>query len=163
MNKELKNALKESFEAPAPVRKKEFLRSIPTPSIGILEFVCTQAAYIRQWVWVSSALIFAASLIGAECLKKDMLWNVSAFMPLLALSVLTESGRSEACGMAEFELSTRFSLKSVVLARLGILGAVNLALFGMLVPLAYQNSGAGILQTGVCILPTNIFAAMGGR
>jgi hypothetical protein len=162
MNKELKNALKESFEAPAPIRKKEFLRSIQKPSISIFQFVGTQTAYIRKWVWGISALIFAVALIGAEYMERDMLWCISAFMPLLALSVLTESGRSETYGMAEFELSTRFSLKSVVLARLGILGVANLALFCLLVPFAYMNNGANILQTGVYMACPYLLTAFGG-
>lgn len=162
MNKELKNVLKESFEAPVPIRKKAFFRSIQRPSISMPEFVCAQSAYIRKWVWGISVLIFAVAFIGAEWLERDMLWCLSAFMPFLALSVLTESGRSETYGMAEFELSTRFSLKSVVLARLGILGAANLALFLLLVPFAYRNNGAGILQTGVYLACPYLLTTFGG-
>ena len=51
MNKELKNALKESFDIPLPTRKKEFFRNVPKPSISNLEFIVTQAAYIRKWAW----------------------------------------------------------------------------------------------------------------
>lgn len=162
MNKELKNALKESFETPAPTRKKEFLRSIQKPSINIFQFVGTQIAYISKWVWGVSVLIFTVALIGAKYLELDMLWCISAFMPLLALSVLTESRRSETYGMAEFELSTQFSLKSVVLARLGILGVANLALFGLLVPFAYMNNEASIMQTGVYMACPYLLTTFGG-
>lgn len=162
MNKELKNALRASFEAPVPTRKREFLRNIQEPSISFFEFIGTQAAYIRKWVWGLSILTFAVSIIGAEYLKLDMLWFISAFMPLLALSLLTESGRSEIYGMAEFELSTRFSLKSVVLARLGILGVANFALFCLLLPFAYLNNEASILQTGVYIACPYLLTTFGG-
>lgn len=162
MNKELKKVLKESLEAPVPIRKKEFLRSIQKPSISYSEFIWAQAAYIRKWVWVISALIFLVASVGAEYFRKDMFWCVSAFMPLLALAVITESGRSENYGMAEFELSTRFSLKSVVLARLGILGIANLALFCVLLPFAYMNNGAGILQTGVYMACPYLLTTFGG-
>lgn len=162
MNKELINALKESFEAPAPTKKKEFFRSIQKPSISILQFIETQTAYIRKWVWGISALIFAFALIGAEYLERDMLWCISAFMPLLALSILTESGRSETYGMAEFELSTRFSLKSVVLARLGILGVANLFLFCLLLPFAYMNNEASILETCVYMACPYLLTVFGG-
>lgn len=162
MNKELKNALKESFDIPLPTRKKEFFRNVPKPSISNLEFIVTQAAYIRKWAWGLSVLIFTIAFIGAGCLKHDMLWCISAFMPLLALSVITESGRSENYGMAEFELSTRFSLKSVVLARLCILGAANFALFCLLIPFACMNNGTGILQTGVCMACPYLLTTFGG-
>ena len=94
MNKELKKALKESFEAPAPTRKRGFLYNIQSPPIRNFEFVVTQAAYIRKWVWGLSLLVFIGSLAGAELLEQDMVWCVSAFMPLLAMAVITETGRS---------------------------------------------------------------------
>ncbi|MCM1145179.1 MAG: hypothetical protein NC318_14195 [Blautia sp.] len=152
MNKKLKDALKDSFEAPMPVKKEEFLRGIQMPPISSFAFVCSQAAYIHKWIWALSIMIFSIALIGAEFLEKNMLWHISSFMPLLALTIITESGRSETFGMAEFELSARFSLKSVVLARLGILGIANLILICMLVPLAIRNSETTILQTGIYLI-----------
>lgn len=152
MNKKLKNALKEGFEAPAPEKKKEFLRNIQAPSISYFEVVCLQVSYIRKWIWVLSVSVFAIALISAEYFEKNILWCISAFMPMIALAVITESRRSETYGMAEFELSTRFSLKSVVLARLGILGITNLILVCLLIPLAFMNSEATILQTSVYML-----------
>lgn len=162
MNKELKKALIKNFEAPAPIQKKEFLRSIPKPSIRMFEFIRTQSAYIRKWGWAISVLIFTVAFIGAEYLERDMLWCISASMPLLALSVLAESGRSETYGMAELELSTQFSLKSVVLARLLILGVANFALFCLLLPFAYRNNGVGIFQTSVYMACPYLLTAFGG-
>ncbi len=162
MNKELKKALKMSFEAPPPTRKKAFLRSIQKTSIGYFDFVCAQAAYIRKRVWVISTLFFVVTIIGAAFMNQDMLWCVSAFMPVLALSILTESGRSEVYGMSEFELSTRFSLKSVVLAKLGILGFSNFVLFCLLCPFAYINSCVSILQTGVYMACPYLLTIFGG-
>lgn len=152
MNKRIKKVLQTCFEAPTPQKKKDFLNRMQTPPASCLEFVCVQIAYIRKWIWGFSALVFGIALIGAEYLEKDMLWCISAFMPLLALSIITESGRSECYGMAEFELTTRFSLKNVVLARLGILGFANLVLICLLVPFAYQNSNTSILQTSIYML-----------
>lgn len=152
MNKDIKKSIKQGFEAPAPKRKQEFLRRIPTPSISYFEFVCSQVSYIRKATWILSALIFAIALIGAGYLKKDMLLCISAFAPLLALSLVTESGRSEFYGMTEFELPARFSLKSVVLARLGILGVFNLILICSLIPFAFMNRDSTVLQTGVYII-----------
>lgn len=162
MNKKIKKSIKQGFEAPKPKRKQEFLRSIPTPSIGYFEFVCSQAAYIRKPAWVLSALIFTIALIGAECLKKDMLLCISAFAPLLALSLVTESGRSEFFGMAEFELPAKFSLKSVVLARLGILGVFNFILICVLIPFAFMTRDSTVLQTGVYIICPYLLTAFGG-
>ena len=152
MNKELKKALKEEFEAPAPTRKREFLRNMQAPHISYLKFVLLQASYIRKWIWVLSFFIFIIAVIGAGYMDKNMLWCISAFVPLLALSVITESGRSELYDMVEFEMSTRFSLKSVVLARLGILGLANFILIYLLIPFAFRNSQTTLFQTSVYII-----------
>ena len=111
MNRKLKKALKTALKAPAPIGKDAFLGEIPAPSIGYFAFVRSQAAYIRKWIWALSALIFSVALIGTRGLEKDILWCVAALMPILALAVVTESRRSERCGMAELELSARFSLQ----------------------------------------------------
>lgn len=152
MTRKLKKAIKQGFEVPPPAQKETFLCNIQRPSIGSFEFICLQAAYIRKWIWVFSAMIFAAALIVTEYWEKDILWCVSAFMPLLALTMITECGRSETYGMAEFELSTQFSLKSVVLARFGILGISNLILICVLVPLILVNSKTTMLQTGMYMI-----------
>lgn len=152
MNRNTKKLLRECFAAPEPQKKEAFINSIRLPSASCLEFVYYQTAYIRKWIWGFSALVFAIALIGAGYMEKDMLWCISAFMPLLAMTIVTESGRSEFYGMAEFELSTRFSLKNVVLARLGILGLANVLLICLLLPLAYMNSSVSVLQTGIYML-----------
>lgn len=171
MRKELKSALRAECEVPEPLRKKEFLhrmeklgylKELKTPSMSCFAFVGIQMAYIRKWIWAVSAVVFAAAFFGAEFLEKDILWCVSAFMPLLAVTVITESGRSGTYGMAEFELSTRFSLKSVVLARMGILGAADFVLVCLLIPLTFRNGKAGIFQTGVYMLCPYLLTAFSG-
>ena len=54
--------------------------------------------------------------------------------------------------MAEFEISTRFSLRSVILARLCILAAADFILICLLVPLVFIHSGVTFVQTGIYIL-----------
>ena len=152
MNSNMKRLLKECFEAPEPKKKREFIASLPSPDVSIMDFLLSQAAYIPKWIWSLSALIFAVALVGAGYLKKDMLWCVSACMPLLALAPVTESGRSQRWNMAELEMSSRFSLKSVLLARLGILGLADLLLFFLLLLLAYVNGDSSLLETGIYML-----------
>lgn len=152
MNEILKKELKDAFEVPPPMHKKEFLQQLHKPGIGVQEFVILQVGYIRKWVWAVSALIFMVSLVGAVMLSVDMLWSIAAFTPLLALAIISESGRSENCEMAELEMATRFSLRSVVLARLGILGIENLVLLALLLPLGLWNNLLKPIQAGIYIL-----------
>lgn len=152
MNRKMKEALKEAFEAPAPIRKQEFLRNIPRQRVSIFSFMLSQAGYIRKWALVLSLFVFVLSLAGACFLEVNMLWVISAFMPFVALSAVTENSRSATYGMDELEMSSRFSLRSVVLARMGILGVLHLVLLCLLMPLAYAHSMFTFLQVGVYLL-----------
>ena len=151
MKQELKRELKFVFEAPEPLHKKDFLRTLEQPGISILAFVVSQAGYIRKWIWIISVIIFVLSAMGAVWLSADMVWVISAMMPLLALAIVCESGRSENYEMAELEMATRFSLRSVVLARLGILGMENLVILVLLL-IGVRERGLDMIWTGVCIL-----------
>ena len=152
MNRKLRDAIRGAFEAPTPMHKQEFLRNAPGQRISILSFMLSQAGYIRKRVLAMSMFLFALSLAGACFLKMDMLWIISAFMPFLALSAVTENSRSMTYGMEELEMSSRFSLRNVVLARMGILGVFHLLLLCLLMPLAYVHSTFTLPQVGVYLL-----------
>lgn len=148
----LKESLKECFEAPAPLHKKEFLQKLPQPKMNLFEFTFYQAGYIRKWIWAVSAFIFAAALIFGSMFPAHMLWIVSALTPFLALTILSECGRSERYEMNELEMATRFSLKSIVIARLGILGIENLLFLCLLIPVSIWKQATDPLWTGLYIL-----------
>lgn len=152
MNHTLQEELKKIYEAPAPLRKAEFLRSVQPASFHRLDLFLVQIRYIRRRIWIVSALAFLVSLFGSLVLSADMLWMISAFMPLLALMAVAETGRSEYYEMAELEMAARFSLKSVILARLAVLGFCNLLLFCLLLPISLLNSLVPPLQAGFYIL-----------
>lgn len=161
MNK-LKKELELAFYAPNPLRKREFMRKLPPPKMNIGEFLFTQIGYIRKWVWCVSALIFIASVLGVAFLSLDMLRVISALTPLLALTVVSESGRSEFYEMAELEMATRFSLKSVTLARLSILGIVDLILLCLLVPIGLWKNTLSPVAAGLYIITPFLLTAFSG-
>lgn len=152
MDKKLKGALREAFAAPQPERKRAFLHSLPPQPISSTAFFCAQIRYISKWSWVVQSLIFVLTLIWAGNGNEELLWIVSSFMPLLAVTVVTESGRSEQYGMAEFELSSRFSLKSVLLARMGILGITDFLLLCIVLPFALWYRQYSVLRMGLFLL-----------
>ena len=150
-NRELKQALKAAFDAPAPEKKAAFLQRLETPPISNAAFVWMQLRYLRIPGLLVSALGFAMLLLCGISPKEEVLWVVSAFSPFLALSVSGEVRRSYAHGMEELEFATRFSLKSFVLARMGCLSALNgLLLLAMVLVLG--RSGVWILKAGVFLL-----------
>lgn len=124
--KQWKDELKLAFDAPGPERKREFIRQLEPQKVPSYRALFTQAAYIRKWVWCVSVIVFATAILGAAFLPNTGIWLISGLTPLLALTIIAESGRSECYGMAELEMATRFSLRSVTLARLGILGIMEL-------------------------------------
>lgn len=162
MKQEIKDELHRSFEAPAPLGKREFFRKLNPPQMSIWEFTLSQAGYIRKWAWGISAAVFAVSLFAVGMFPAHMLWILSALTPLLALTVLAECGRSESHEMAELEMATRFSLRSVIIARLGILGGENLLLLFLMIPMSIHHNTVNPIASGLYILTPYLLTAFTG-
>lgn len=148
----LKQELKKAFESPTPLSKDKFLKKIPPSRISNSAFLLQQAYYIPKWVWVLSIIVFAIAFLNNCFTANNTLWIVSIFLPFVALSAIVENNKSTNYKMAELEASTRFSLKSVILARQGIIGFSHLLLICLLSPLAGSNNLITILQTDVYLL-----------
>jgi len=161
MNK-WKNELKRAFEAPGPERKRAFLRQLDLPGMPAHAFLFSQIGYIRKWVWCISVLIFAVSVLGLVFLPGMVLWLISGLTPLLALTVISESGRSERYKMAELEMATRFSLKSVTFARLAILGLLDFPLLGILLLIGSWGASVDPLAVALYILTPFLFTSFTG-
>lgn len=162
ISKDLKKMLQTAYEAPEPLRKEKFLRKLPKAQISHTEFMLLQAAYMKKWVWIVSVLALGIALKGASFLERNMLELFSALMPFIALTVTTENTRSAACGMEELEMASRFSLRSVVLARMGILGGVHFVLICCLIPVSLQNQIYGPLQAGVYLTVPYLLTVLPG-
>lgn len=150
----LKKEIPEAFEAPKPDRQKKesFLKTLPQPQISMPQFILIQAAYLRKKTLFLSILLLLPALAGAYCTDANTLWNVSAIIPFLGLFAVAEGTRSMVYGMDEFEMSTRFSLKSVMLARMSILGLVDLFILFCLIPLCCIASSISLFRTGIYLL-----------
>ncbi len=150
MNSQLKKGIREAFAAPEPdlQEKVKFLGMLPRSRISMLCFVLTQAAYLRKLTIALSALLLFPALKGACCADRNTLWAVSAFAPFLGLLAVAEGTRSVRYGMGEFEMSARFSLKSIVLARMSVLGLLDVLLLCCAIPLCCISSNNTFLQTG---------------
>ncbi len=133
MNKEkLISQIKEFCHSPQPENKREFFqylkeqgmmnRRLRVMSHG--EFLTCQLFYIGKWIWMlaGSLLMF---IIWISCRHPGN--YPFALTPLLSAGILLETGRSSRWKMAEFEHAARFSLRSVILARLFLLGTMNTA------------------------------------
>ncbi|MDE6887941.1 MAG: hypothetical protein K2P45_04755 [Eubacterium sp.] len=154
MNRQLKKRIQQAFESPKPNQKEKeaFLRTLPQPKISMLQFALIQAAYLRKWVLLLSILLLFPALIGAYRSDLHILWVVSAVVPFLGFLAVAESTRSMLYGMNELEMSTRFSLNSVVLARMSVLGLLDGFIFCCFIPLCCISDHTSFLQTGICLL-----------
>lgn len=152
MKSSLKRELGKVFEAPMPTRKEEFLTKMPQTKISNLSFVMAQFGYIPKYVWGIFSFTFGIAIVFGYFMEKNMLWIISALIPFIALSILTENARSGVYLMAELEIAARFSLKSVILARMGILGASHLLLLMFLIPLCAMYNLRTVFQVGLYIL-----------
>lgn len=154
MNRQLKQSVQKAFEAPKPNQqeKARFLRTLPQPKISMWRFILNQAAYLRKWVLLLSVLLLFPAFIGAYYIDKNTLWGISALIPFLAFMAVAEGARSTVYGMSELEMSTRFSLKSVLLARWSVLGLADTLVLCCLVPLCCISNRISLIQTGVYLL-----------
>ncbi len=153
MRRQMEKLLRLAFQAPPPEKKRSFLRSHPRKAKSGWEvFLLSQLGSIRKRVWCLDAAALALALLGGRFIRGDILWVTSAMLPLLAVAVVSESGRSQRCGMAELEQSSRFSLKNVVLARLWLVGGVNALVFLAVTGLVSRYLVSDFITTGIYVL-----------
>lgn len=148
-----KAELQQGFAPPPPTGKRAFLRQFTPSRTSLADVLFSQLGYIRAWVWVLSAAIYAAVVLLMLTDSPRLLQILSACAPLLALTMVSESSRSVRWGMAELELSTRFSLKTVVLARLIPLGCIH-PLVLLALSLGFDKPFAAILYSTAPFLLT---------
>jgi len=168
MNKPGKKDLQEIrkyFEAPGkPQRKQEFLEKmshmpLQAPrKISIVYMAWVQFSYISKWLWVLSAFIFACIFISSRYIAEEMLWFLSAAIPFIVTFSLSESMRSVIYGMSELEMSSRFTLKSIIMLRVIIIGSINM--FMLIVTAGL--SGSGMYRSLLYMLVPYLSSATGG-
>ncbi len=96
--------------------------------------------------------IFAAALFLMKNRLPEQIRLVSVLLPFAALSTVTELHRSARCRMEELEMASRFSLKTLLLARLTLLGLGNLLLLCALFPLMTGWGQLPLAETGFYLL-----------
>ena len=152
MKEDWKTLLSDEFQAPQPKHKKEFLRNLRAREVSMPEMLLQQVAYVRPAIWLF-ALALVAIAIGGSLMRVETTVNVlTMLMPFSAAIAVLETRRSERCGMAELEMTTRFSLRSVVLARMMIVGIVSFLILCISSPMIAAAFDAGTVLTAVRIL-----------
>ncbi len=152
LEKNLRHALKNLYPAPPPLDRDRFLQSFPEPELSFTQFLWRQAGYIRKGNWLMAAGILSLAALSGLHANGTTLQILGACTPFLALMTVAEGSRSVRFGMEELELSSRFPLKVIVAARLGILGLGNLLLLGGIGPLMLSREGGSLFYSAVSLL-----------
>lgn len=158
----LDHRIKEYFKAPKPKRKEEFINSLAPSEISFARFVISQAGYIRKLTWILFSLVIVGIAAVPFILDSSVIWFVSGLMPLLALLMVSESNRSIRYKMAEIESATRFSLRSVLLARMVLMGTVNLVAIVIAIPVSTHFGDYSAVASGLYIVTPFLVAASAG-
>ena len=146
MERRLKEELCRYYEAPKPRRKQAFIRQFVVQKINLPRLVLMQAKYISKWVWLVSACLCVVIYAATHVMEDKYVSMVYGLIPFLVMISLTESTRSYRYGMEELELSTRFSLKSIIMARMAMLGVGNLAVLIVIANILGQREGYHLLH-----------------
>lgn len=173
-NRELKRELKRIYLPPAARGRDAFLESWEAASaakagpdprhtvLSLKDFLLVQLRYINPHIWWVNGIFFLLMTgilreisrsggMGESQGTYGMMAKLSALMPVLAIFSLAELNRSARYHMDELEMSTRFSLKAVLLARMEILGCCNLLLFLAVVPFALYWGKLTWTEIGLCL------------
>lgn len=104
-----------------------------------LGFFFLQGGFLRKRVWILQLLLLVLSGIALFAFQPECragITLVSAVSPLLVLAGMNELFRSYRYGTDEIELSTRYSLQQVMLARICVLGGIDTLCLTVLLLLA---------------------------
>ena len=129
-NETIKRQIRELCRSPQPERKAVFFQNMKDQgllnkrpcSLSHGEFLAGQIAYIEKRTWLLSA--FLLLFIAWICRHSSGNYTF-ALTPFIAMGVLAQAKRSFRWKMAEMEYAARFSLRSVMLARMFLLGAAD--------------------------------------
>lgn len=147
----------EPDEMPDPAKKEEFLKNVMagqlsrTARITLDRMLLIQVKYIRKTAWLAALMILLAAALITKG-NPDSVLQISALTPLLAFVTEIETRRSYAYGMAELEMTTAFSLRSIRYARFMILGLFDLAVLSGISLLIRKYIAISAMLTLSCLL-----------
>ena len=155
MNRRFQKKLAACFTPPPPVGKAAFLARLPQPTLSLGQFVGGQARYIQKQTWLLSLVVLVPVLWGTD------LWITAALLPFLVPLAVSEGAKSTLYGMEELETASRFSRKSVLLARLCLIGTFHAVLLLALTLLLGGSQGLSLGRAGAYLLAPYLLAAWG--
>ncbi|TMV52337.1 hypothetical protein FE783_05195 [Paenibacillus mesophilus] len=87
---------------------------------------CREAFYISSLFWMSNGLFLLTGLAAVFLTKQNPYAIMMLLAPIPTLTGLIEVLKSKHAGMAELEMSFKYSLQEIILSRMAVVGGFNL-------------------------------------
>lgn len=158
MSEKIKKSLKMLYEdLPSPdlekklavmQQSKQLIQQVPPKSMSLSSFYFQQLRFIRLRTWCLQFVIvlLAALLIMNAPNTRTIMALTSAVSPFIYLVSVSELIRSQAHRVFELELSTKYSYKTVMLARIGLMNILNIVAITLLTFTVVKVSQLAVLQ-----------------
>lgn len=134
-NKELKNLIKNAYDVEPSLDKKAFLKQYQKRELHMFDLVKQQLGssigIINILVGICVLFFYWQILLQMETADFFSMVRISGVMPVVAVTAISGFGRSERFRMDELEMSTRFSLRTVTMARLIVIGVIDMIVIVM--------------------------------
>jgi len=156
-NRDLLLLFFEPDQKPDQAKKEAFLKTVTAEQISkpkkitFNRMLLIQVKYIRKTAWLAALLLLLAAALITKGNSESVL-QIAALTPLLAFVTEIETRRSYAYGMAELEMTTPFSLRSIRYARFMILGLFDLVALAGISLLIRKYISISVMLTLSCLL-----------
>lgn len=163
-DRELKKMIASAYEVEPSHDKAAFLKQYRTRELHIWDVLCQQSKGIGLVNLIVSLLVlFIIWQILLQSDSSDILEfaRMSSLIPAIAVAAISGMGRSEKYGMDELEMSTRFSLRTVLSARLIVVGVIDITAFILLMIIFGQCTDIGMLQALMVLTIPYLLTAWG--
>jgi len=160
--KQLISEIKKAYVQPKTRQKEAFLSKLSYPKSTFSQFAFDQLAFIRRRTWLISIALFVTMELLMRYnnfteIQSAGIIIVSAFVPMLTLVSAIELLRSKRYGMGEMEMSTRFSLGTLMLVKMSWLGISNLVVLMTSALFMMDKIEGGFVRTGIYLLVPYLF------
>ena len=132
-NKLLIDQLKNAYDVTSN-NKVRIIRTIKKPNTSLFSFLINQFKLISSKVYISCLIYFAILLfllLSSNSVKQY--FTLAAGVPFFSLILISIVDTSRAYGMEELEMSTLYSLKMIVLARMLIMSVITISIIIIMV------------------------------
>lgn len=149
-NKELKNLIRNSYDVKPSSNKRIFIKQYQKRELHMFDIVKQQ---VGSAVGISNMLFglfvlfcFWQMILQMNAYGVYELIRLSGTIPVITITGILSFNRSERYGMDELEMSSRFSLRTVTMARLIVIGVIDAIIITCIIMLSGRLMKLELIQ-----------------